>query len=64
MDYKNIESVDEGIIIKDVENFELDHIFECGQCFRWNKQASGNYIGVAYGKVIEVEKNDNWSENI
>ncbi|MBZ9621766.1 8-oxoguanine DNA glycosylase [Clostridium sp. FP2] len=56
MDYKNIESFNEGIIIKDVENFELDHIFECGQCFRWNKQASGNYIGVAYGKVIEVEK--------
>ncbi|MBU3127249.1 8-oxoguanine DNA glycosylase [Clostridium tagluense] len=56
MDYKNIESFNEGIIIKDVENFELDHIFECGQCFRWNKQVSGNYIGVAYGKVIEVEK--------
>jgi N-glycosylase/DNA lyase len=58
MDYKNIESFDEGIIIKDVENFELDHIFQCGQCFRWNKQASGSYIGVAYGKVIEVEKKD------
>ncbi|MBZ9633279.1 DNA-3-methyladenine glycosylase family protein [Clostridium sp. FP1] len=56
MDYKNVESFNEGIIIKDVENFELDHIFQCGQCFRWNKQASGNYIGVAYGKVIEVEK--------
>jgi len=58
MDYKSIESFDEGIIIKDVENFELDHIFECGQCFRWNKAPNGNYIGVAYGKVIEVEKND------
>lgn len=56
MDYKNIESFNEGIIIKDVENFELDHIFECGQCFRWNKEPNGNYIGVAYGKVIEVEK--------
>ncbi|MGK0465846.1 MAG: N-glycosylase/DNA lyase [Clostridium sp.] len=58
MDYKNIESFDEGVVIKGVENFELDHIFECGQCFRWNKQISGNYIGVAYGKVIEVEKNN------
>ncbi|MBU3091276.1 8-oxoguanine DNA glycosylase [Clostridium sp. CM028] len=56
MDYKNIESFNEGIIIKDVENFELDHIFECGQCFRWDKEPNGNYIGVAYGKVIEVEK--------
>ena len=58
MDYKNIESFNEGIIIKDIENFELDHIFECGQCFRWNKQSDGNYIGVAYGTVIEVEKKD------
>ena len=58
MDYKNIESFNEGILIKGVENFELDHIFECGQCFRWNKQTNGNYIGVAYGKVIEVEKKD------
>jgi N-glycosylase/DNA lyase len=58
MDYKRIELFNEGIIIKDVENFELDHIFQCGQCFRWDKKASGNYIGVAYGKVIEVEKNN------
>jgi N-glycosylase/DNA lyase len=56
MDYKEIESFNEGIIIKDVKNFELDHIFECGQCFRWNKEPNGSYIGVAYGKVIEIEK--------
>ena len=56
MDYKKIESFNEGIIIKAVKNFELDHIFECGQCFRWNKEPNGNYIGVAYGKVIEIEK--------
>jgi len=58
MDYKNIETFNEGIIIKGVKNFELDHIFECGQCFRWNKEANGNYIGIAYGKVIEIEKKD------
>ena len=56
MDYKDIESFNEGIIIKGVKNFELDHIFECGQCFRWNKEANGNYIGIAYGKAIEIEK--------
>ncbi|MBU3160915.1 8-oxoguanine DNA glycosylase [Clostridium frigoris] len=58
MDYKKVESFNKGIIIKGVDNFELDHIFECGQCFRWNKQESGNYIGIAYGKVIELEKNE------
>jgi len=58
MDYENIESFNEGIILKGVVNFELDHIFECGQCFRWNKQSDGNYIGVVYGKVIEIEKKE------
>lgn len=58
MDYKNIKEVDNGVIIEGVVNFELAHIFECGQCFRWNKQKNGNYIGVALGRVIEVEKNN------
>ncbi|HEY8891621.1 MAG TPA: DNA glycosylase [Clostridium sp.] len=58
MDYENIESFNKGIILKGVINFELDHIFECGQCFRWNKQPDGNYIGVVNGKVIEVEKKE------
>lgn len=56
MDFKNVESTENGVIIKGVSNFELTHIFDCGQCFRWTRQDSGNYIGVAYGKVIEIEK--------
>lgn len=58
MDYSRLESFDKGIILKDIRNFELSHIFDCGQCFRWNRQENGNYIGVAYGKVIEIEKNN------
>lgn len=59
MDYKNIREFNQGIILEDVVNFELSHIFDCGQCFRWNRQDNGNYIGVALGSVIEVEKKDN-----
>lgn len=58
MDFNYIETFEDGIVIKGVRNFELAHIFECGQCFRWNRQENGNYIGVAFGKVIEVEKRD------
>ncbi|CAB1262282.1 DNA-3-methyladenine glycosylase [Clostridium sp. WLY-B-L2] len=58
MDFNYIENFEGGIVIKDVRNFELPHIFDCGQCFRWNKRENGNYIGVAFGKVIEVEKRD------
>lgn len=56
MDFNYIETFENSIVIKGVRNFELDHIFECGQCFRWNRQENGNYIGVAFGRVIEVEK--------
>ncbi|NFM31733.1 DNA-3-methyladenine glycosylase 2 family protein [Clostridium botulinum] len=59
MDFNYIENYTNGIVIKDVRNFELAHIFECGQCFRWYKTEEGSYIGVAYGKVIEVEKANN-----
>lgn len=56
MDYLSIQSIENGVIIKNVKNFQLPHIFDCGQCFRWNRQSNDNYIGVAYGKVIEIEK--------
>ncbi|MBP2033184.1 N-glycosylase/DNA lyase [Clostridium algifaecis] len=59
MDFSHIENIENGIIVKNVRNFELSHIFDCGQCFRWDKQDDGNYIGVAFGKVIEVQKKYN-----
>lgn len=58
MDFKNIESNENYVIVKDIKNFELDNVFECGQCFRWDKTKEGTFIGVAFGKVIEVEKKD------
>lgn len=46
-------------IIKNVESFEPTHIFECGQCFRWNKEDDGSYIGVVGHNVLNVKKNEN-----
>lgn len=46
-------------ILKPKKDFNSMHIFECGQCFRWNLQENGNYIGVVKNSVIEViEKDD------
>lgn len=59
MDFNYVEKFSDGVIIKDVRNFNLNHIFDCGQCFRWNEQEDGSYIGVAFGKVIEVKKVEN-----
>lgn len=47
---------EQKIILKNIEDFELDHIFECGQCFRWNKQQDGSYIGVIKQGVLQIKK--------
>ena len=43
-------------ILENCNSFELAHIFECGQCFRWNKQIDGSYTGVIKQGVINVKK--------
>ncbi len=45
--------------IENIKSFELADIFECGQCFRWNKQEDGSYTGVFNGNVMNVQKNGN-----
>lgn len=48
--------------INNLKNFELDHIFECGQCFRWKKQTDGSYIGVIKQGVIKINKDNDSAE--
>lgn len=43
-------------ILENQESFKLEDIFECGQCFRWNKEKDGTYIGVIKDAVIKVEQ--------
>ena len=40
-----------------IDNFELKDIFECGQCFRWNKEANESYTGIFRKTVLNVAKN-------
>lgn len=42
--------------IKNQESFELKHIFDCGQCFRWNEEKDKSYTGVFKGNVLNVKK--------
>ena len=46
------------VIITDLKNFNIKQVVECGQCFRWEKVKENDYIGVAFGKVIEVIQED------
>ena len=60
---KHIISLIEGVnmkeqkyIIDNIESFEPKHIFECGQCFRWNEEKDGSYTGVVGENVLNVKK--------
>ena len=48
----------EKILLKDVNSFELEDIFECGQCFRWTKMEDGSYTGIIKDGVINIKKNN------
>ena len=37
-----------------VKDFHLDHIFDCGQCFRWNRNEDGSWSGIAGGRVARM----------
>lgn len=38
------------------DSFDLVHIFECGQCFRWNKEENGSYTGIFKNNVLNVKE--------
>ena len=43
-------------ILENQESFNLKHIFECGQCFRWNLNEDRSYTGVIKNGVINVKQ--------
>lgn len=45
--------------IPKIETFCSQHIFECGQCFRWNKQPDNSYIGIFQNNVLQVKEEKN-----
>ena len=57
MEYKIIEDGNQ-IILKDMRNFNPKHIFECGQAFRWTLEDDSSYTTIAYGKVLNVKRED------
>lgn len=42
--------------ITGVTDFDPERIFECGQCFRFNRDERGDYTGVAMGRALRVRR--------
>lgn len=49
-----ISECNNNLVLTNVNDFNLDNIFECGQCFRWNKIQDGGYIGVANNRALKI----------
>ncbi|MGI6206545.1 MAG: DNA-3-methyladenine glycosylase family protein [Anaerovoracaceae bacterium] len=50
------EAVQQGnsVIVSGVDDFDTDHVFDCGQCFRWNREDDGSYTGTASGRTVNI----------
>lgn len=55
----NIIEKENRITVNGVKDFNIRHIFDCGQCFRWNKEEDESYTGVVKNKVINVLQEGN-----
>ncbi len=59
--YMNLVEEKDGIRLEGVTHFYPQHIFECGQCFRWNRvdeKDGTKYLGVVQGKVLQVDMDE------
>lgn len=48
---------EQSYILENANSFNLRDIFECGQCFRWNKEDDESYTGIFENNVINVQSN-------
>ncbi len=46
-------------IIENIEDFDLAQTLECGQCFRFYKQAENEYVVVAYKNLLHIKQEKN-----
>lgn len=45
-----------SITIKNMEDFNPKHIFECGQAFRWKLEEDESYTLISQGRLLNVKK--------
>lgn len=58
MEKYNIIEEKEGLIFRNMKDFDPKHIFECGQAFRWRLEEDSSYTAISRGRVINVKKED------
>ncbi|HZK39765.1 MAG TPA: DNA glycosylase [Clostridia bacterium] len=46
----------DGLLITELNCFDLDLTLHCGQAFRWQKNENGWHHGVAFGKALDIRQ--------
>lgn len=49
-----LKKYEEGICFEGVKDLDLKETFECGQCFRWQEDEDGSYVGVVSGRAVRT----------
>ena len=44
-------------VIQNINSFKLSHIFDCGQCFRRNKEKDWSYTWIFWNNIINIQEN-------
>ncbi len=52
----SVEYKDNNAYISGVKEFDLAQTLDCGQAFRWRENPNGRWCGVAFGRLLEIEK--------
>ncbi len=50
-----ISQTEKGIFVQNFGEINLGLTLDCGQAFRWEKNADGTFSGIAYGKSVTVK---------
>lgn len=51
-----LEYINHNLTVTGLKDFNLKHIFDCGQCFRFNEISPDTYFGVAKGKALKISQ--------
>jgi N-glycosylase/DNA lyase len=58
--YEKLEEFEDGgygcVRVKGVKDFDLFHVFESGQTFRWHPEEDGSYTGVVGQRVVNLRR--------
>lgn len=52
----DINKKDNNLIVTGLKDFNLHHIFDCGQCFRFNAVSENSYFGIAKNKALLISQ--------